>query len=351
MNLKEKRRRIRKKYFSIPGLIIINILGFVGIVLIYFSGIFNVENLNMAYDYYVCGIMIILGLFFFGLFLYFWVLFFLNIILNPKKEVLYLSKVESGKTYFINNKGKKFVYDYCNKKENCYYYVLKTHNYIYSILEEYNGLPNNWTAMKKKSYWINLYSPIGNFEDMFLLPIVYFILLISLLTIFIFKGQHKIYGLIFGAVPFYLIVYDIIYKIKLNHSNNNQIDETKFLKSYEIFKSGTSVAIVGIFSIIFIDKIFELIDFKSKLVLLPFLGCVFSSIGFVLTKVFKQHRLQMLFSKCCVIVFLICWFGFLVFWTTTMFEQDGGYLYTLLSVPFWILGGYIIYKHFLRRNK
>ena len=346
MSLKEERNRIRKKYFSTAGLIIINILGCIGIGLIFFSGIFDIKNLDIVYDYYVCGIMIILGLFFFGICLYFWILFFLNIIKNPKKEVLYLYKNERDQVYFIDNKGKKFGYDNCNKRENCYYYVLKTHNYIYSVLDEYNGPLNNWNTKEKKSYWLNMYSPVGNFEDIFLLPIVYMILLTGLLSAFMLKGHYKIYGLIFSIVPFY----DMIYKVKLRNSNNQLIDETKFLKSYEIFKNIISIIIVSVFCIVFINIFYDSLDLKSKLIFIPFFGCVLCSIGLILAKFFNQCKLQSVFSKCCIIAFLICWFGFLVFWIVELIQQEEKYLGILFSIPFWIVGGFIIYRYFIKRK-
>ena len=181
------------------------------------SGIFDVKNSNMLYD---CisknGLMVIFGAFFFFCFLYILKAFFLNIIIKPKKKILYLYKDENNYAYFLDNKGKKYFYGECENEENCYYYVLKTRDYIYGILEKTN---EDWTPKEKKSYWLTFYSPIGDFENLLLLPIIYVMLLPAILSFLMSKGYIKIYGIMFGIVPVYLIVYDLIHKINSNKGN------------------------------------------------------------------------------------------------------------------------------------
>ena len=43
------KERIRKQYFSNKALIVISILGIIGLLMLYFSNIFNVRTLNMLY--------------------------------------------------------------------------------------------------------------------------------------------------------------------------------------------------------------------------------------------------------------------------------------------------------------
>lgn len=50
------------------------------------------------------------------------------------------------------------------------------------------------------------------------------------------KGEQKIFGIIFSIVPIYIIMYDLIYKIKLKKSSNNEVDDTNLLKSYLTLK-------------------------------------------------------------------------------------------------------------------
>lgn len=350
MNIDLKKKEIRKGYFPTGGLIIISILGTAGLLMTYFSGIFAIEDSNMLYE---CisknGMLIIFGVFFFAVSLYVWILFFLNIILPPKNEILYLNKTDDGEAFFLNKKGKSFSYNlnHNNLEENSYYNVLKTHNYIYKILEKTN---DNWIPKEKKSYWLNYYSPMGNFENIFLLPIVYVILLPGLLSFFMSKGYQKIYGVIFSIVPIYAIIYDLIYKIKLKQSDTKEIDETNFVKSYEIMQNSIAIIGVSIMIVILLNIFLKLSDFKSIIIFSPFLGCGLCTFGLVISKVFKNYQLEKLFYKGYVIIFLIYWFGFLSFWTIGIIRQDGNYMYALFSIPFWIFGVFAFYKYIIKNK-
>lgn len=347
MDLKNKKRELKERYFSTGGLIIISILGIAGILFIVFSGIFSINSTDTLYKCIAQnGIMIIFGSFFFLLCIYCWYLYFVNIILNPKKEILYLHKNEQNEIYFLNKKGKKFTYKTNDIKENHYYYVLKTRDYIYEVLEETN---EEWTAKEKKSYWLNFYSPMGNFEDIFLLPIVYVILLPGLLSFIMAKGYAKIYGIIFMIVPIYGIIYDLIYKIKLKKSNYNEIDDTALLNSYEILKNIISITIATIIAIILMIIFYTLSDIKSKLIFSPFLGCGICSIGATLSKTFKNYKLENIFLKGYIVIFLIFWFGFLIFWTYGIVKQESSYIPVLFSIPFWLAGFFMIYKYFIKK--
>lgn len=350
MNIDLKKEEIRKSSFQTGGLIIISILGTAGLLMTYFSGIFAIEDSNMLYE---CisknGILIIFGVFFFAVSLYAWILFFLNIILPPKNEILYLNKTDDGEAFFLNKKGKSFSYnmDHNTLEEKSYYNVLKTHNYIYKILEKTN---DNWIPKEKKSYWLNYYSPMGNFENIFLLPIVYVILLPGLLSFFISKGYQKIYGVIFSIVPIYAIIYDLIYKIKLKQSDTKEIDETNFVKSYEIMQNSIAIIGVSIMIVILFNIFLKLSDFTSIIIFSPFLCCGLCIFGLVISKVFKNYQLEKLFYKGYVIIFLIYWFGFLSFWTIGIIRQEGNYMHALFSIPFWIFGVFAFYKYIIKKK-
>lgn len=254
MNINLKRKEIMQQYLSPEGIALISSLGGLGFLFMYISGLFNVEDLDMLYEcIYNNSILIAVSLLFLGIFVYYWIGFFLNII-PPKKEVLYLNEIDNGIAVFLNKKGNKFYYriNQTNLTEKLYYYVLKTKDYIYEILEKTN---ENWLTKEKKSYWLNYYSPMGNFENIFLLPIVYIIFLPGFLSILMSKGYQKIYGIIYIIVPLYAILYDLIYKIKLKQSNYKEIDETNFIKSYKILKNAILIIIVGIICI-FLLKFF-----------------------------------------------------------------------------------------------
>lgn len=346
MELKLKRKEIRERHFQTGGMIVLTILGLVGAMLVFFSGIFNVRTIDMLYE---CvsqnGIMIIFGLFFFGIFLYCFMLYFLNIIMPPRRDVVYFCE---DKKYFISKKGKKIVYDENDVKENGYYYVLKTRDYIYEVLEKTD---EDWIPKEKKSYWMNFYTPIGNFEDIMLLPIVYVILLPGLLSFIMSNGYEKIYGLIINVVPFYIIGYDLIYKIKLKKSSDNIIDGEFFYKSYEMLKNGILVIAAVAVCLAIIRIFFKLEDSISKLVFSPFLGCGLCTVGLVVAKTLKNHILENIFLKGYIAIFLIYWFGFTGFWTIGIVKQEGDFVYALFSIPFWIAGLFIMYKYFIKNKK
>lgn len=350
MDKKNIRREIRRAYFSMDGLVFITILGIIGILMIYFSDIFIVKDLNMLYE---CvsknGIMIIFGAFFFCVSLYCWGLFFLNIIISPKKEILYLLKNKKNEIFFVDKKGNRFEcsIDKNNIEENNYYYVLKTHNYIYKVLEKTS---ENWIPKEKKSYWLNYYSPMGNFKDIFLLPIVYVILLPGILSFLMAKGYQKIYGLIYSIVPLYAIVYDLIYKIKLNKSSDNCIDDSDLKKSYSILRNTISIMGAFVLCIVFIGIFYKLPTLILKIVFLPFMLCGFCTVGLVISDILNNLTLKNLFLKFYSITFLIYWFGFLIFYTIEIVKQEHNYVMILFTIPFWIAGVFIFYKYIIKKK-
>lgn len=342
----KKRKEIRKKYYSTSGLFVATILGSLGLLFIYLTGIFEVTTYDECFQIFSKnGIIIIFGIFFLFITLYCWFSFIINVLIKPKKEILLLIDNHT----FINKKGKIFYIDNCDKKINKYYYVLKTPNYIYEILEEYSGNIKNFSLKEKKSYWLNFYSPIGNFENLFLLPIVYVILIPGILSFIMSKGEQKIFGIIFSIVPIYIIMYDLIYKIKLKKSSNNEVDDTNLLKSYLTLKNILAIIFALGICLFVINLYVKMSDLKSKIIFLPFLLCTINGIGYMLVKIFNKQKLQNIFLKSYVIIFLIFWFAFLIFLTIKIIEVKA-YIMCLFTIPFWIAGIYVFYK-FVIKNK
>ena len=97
MDINLIRKKIRNNYFSTGGLIIITVLGTIGLLMAYFSGIFDIEDSNMLYE---CisknGMMIILILKQFAMkFLTFSVLQDFHVLQLPKKILIkYLTSPE-----------------------------------------------------------------------------------------------------------------------------------------------------------------------------------------------------------------------------------------------------------------
>ena len=207
------------EHYPLGGMIIVTLLTTIGLIILYFVGIFNIKSFPDFYNIiYNQGIAVIFSGFFIFIGLYCYISFFKNVILKPKQDTLLLKDIKGNYFIFVDKKGKRFEYhddnlsNIMNIKENEYYEVLRTCNYISEVKNVSNhtfDIPKT-----KKSYWFNYYSPYGNFENIFLLPIIYVILLPGLLSFLMSKGEEKIFGILFMGYPAYLIIYDLVYKIR-----------------------------------------------------------------------------------------------------------------------------------------
>ena len=95
---------IRRKHYPTGGLFIVIFLGVVGLVLVLMSGILEVRNYDMLYECVAKnGMAIIVGLFFVFITSYCLVSYFRNVVLEPKKEILFLLRKENRKSIFVTN--------------------------------------------------------------------------------------------------------------------------------------------------------------------------------------------------------------------------------------------------------
>lgn len=212
--IEERRKQLKKKYFPSDGLFIMSILGIFGLIILSTSGIFKIA---VTEDFYkqLCssGVIVIFGLFFVISATILWYAYIVNIKTEPKEEVLYLHSV-GKKKYFLDRRGRK--YENIDKKLEAdkFYYVSKTRDFIYEIIDESIYKSNNFEPIEKINYWTNLYIPFKKYEDIVLLPFVYVIAVPGLLDMLISEGVYKIIGYIFFFVPAFIIIYDLFYKIK-----------------------------------------------------------------------------------------------------------------------------------------
>ena len=135
---------------------------------------------------------------------------------STRRDVLYLlrSDVENeNELIFVDRKGNKYFYFNTENGlyENGYYEVAISSKLIYKICGKANA---SFEIKEKKSYWLNFYSPMGNIEDFPTLPIFYILLVPSVYFFITSEGGDKLYGILTGWFPLYLIIYDIVYKIK-----------------------------------------------------------------------------------------------------------------------------------------
>ncbi len=212
----ERRKEIRETYYQPGGFIILAILTTIGIVLLYFSGVFSIHDYDSLIHALERGLVpIIFSLFFIFIFLYCIKSYIVNIIVKPKKELMHTFIDDEGDLVFANSKGKVFYYPYTKDlKEQTNYYVAKTKDYIYYVIEETNDDFKVKPKGIKESFWLNMYTPHGDFHDIMLLPILYVIALPGYVAILLSPGFYKLYGCLYTIYPTYLIIYDIIEKYK-----------------------------------------------------------------------------------------------------------------------------------------
>lgn len=227
-----------EKNVSFGGLIISSILMIVSIFMIILANkVYEITG-EFSPIYIVAIFFIIIGF-------WIWYRYIVSIFIKPKEEILYLTNKE-GKIY--ENLNKKKIYNYCliNKKGKCFYIntnktyelnnfylVLKTKNHIIKIIEiseEKFILPKF-----KESYWLNCYLPVGNFENIFLLPLFYFFVIFGFSLIATKEIFPIMCGIIMSSGCLYFIIYDFIYKIKKRQSKYGVIDDNKLYKSVNIY--------------------------------------------------------------------------------------------------------------------
>lgn len=81
---------------------------------------------------------------------------------------------------------------------------------------------------------------------------------------------------------------------------------------------------------------------ENKFILIPFVICSASLLVKNILLLFDNNSVD-IFNKIYIVGFLLFWFGFLFFYSYTCLISKE-YLMLLFTVPFWIVGIYIIRK-------
>lgn len=90
-------------------------------------------------------------------------------------------------------------------------------------------------------------------------------------------------------------------------------------------------------------------DIKTKIMLIPFVICGFSSTGKNICLILDKGKLANIFSKVFIISLLLFWFGFLAYWSYLCIRAKN-YLTILFIIPFFIIGIYLIRKFLLNKT-
>lgn len=278
--------------YPLGGMIIISVLMIIGLFLI-FLGI----NTNLIITLY--------GIFFLDVGAYVWFSFICNTIIKPKKEVLFLQSNESNIYEFMDRNGKRY-YQRCRKKLeiNRFYVVLKTKDDIRRIIGTSN---EKFEIVKKKeNFWLYFYFPFGKIENYFILPVVYLLFIIGFYSIFKVSGID--YSLIeMVVISLFLIIYDLIYKLKKLNNNNNvtmHFLDNIFMYLVSILK------ILPILLILFLLVSFFLLvnSILVKLLFLPLILFLLShllEITFIIKEKERLAKIANKISKLIVVSFIL----------------------------------------------
>lgn len=86
-----------------------------------------------------------------------------------------------------------------------------------------------------------------------------------------------------------------------------------------------------------------------NIILIPFVICGISIVGKNFARIFNQKKWEMIFGKLFVLGFLLFYMGFLVVAAYTSI-RDKNYSMLIFSIPFWLVGIYLIKKRLLNKN-
>jgi hypothetical protein len=162
------------------------------------------------------------------------------------------------------------------------------------------------------------------------------------------EGFAKIYGIILSVFPLYFIIYDLIYKYKL--SKHEYIDDNKLINSYFILENSISIIVYFIINVIFMRWFISTENIIEKLILSPFCLCLLCALGLAIAKAFDKKLLESIFKKLYIVIFLIYWFGMLIYFTISIIKLYKFNIMLLLTIPFWLAGFYILYKLFINKS-
>ncbi len=194
------------------AMVIVTVLMLIGFGILYATGLFGVVSFEAFVEWFMqFGMALIFCGFFIGVGLYCWVLYFRNVVAKPKECTLYLKEKEDNMCTFLDKKGNIFYFEDSNYTVGHYYLVSKTKDHIHSIKGE---SMDNFEIKTRINYWLNFYTPIGDFENLFLLPILYVIMLPFCFMIFVPSIVAKIIGILSFVPCGGILIYDLKEKIR-----------------------------------------------------------------------------------------------------------------------------------------
>lgn len=291
---------LKDSNLNIGTMSIITILLTIVFIVLYHTGFFNIKTTSELNSYInENSTQTLLNFFLITFGIIAWRFYIINILLKPKEVTLYLIDIKNNICKFVDSNGKPFFYSNNNYQEQKYYYVLKTHDAIHQVLDL---SPESFNEIKEKeSYFYTWFSPLGNFENYTLLPVLYLIFLFNLALLILTKEYMC---LIFCFLSLYMIIYDFIGRYKYKKANQGiATNDTNLKNSFKILMIILKLSptiVISIFLLYFFITIKE-IDFKIIFGLTFIL--VLASLLYRIFKIKNDEKLINIFYKTIKVVY------------------------------------------------
>lgn len=331
------------KKYSKQIISVLIIIGAFGCLNIYISN--DIDTFNNKVN-----TILFIGIIFIIISIYFLILYMYKINEKPKKKLLFLKKCKNNIAVFVDEKGNIYEYANCNKEENKCYYVLKTHNKIYEILE---SVPESqsFINMGERRYWTNFYTKNIKTENNLILPLIYIILLIGIFSLKTLSTFDKITSSIYITVLIYIIIYDFVYKQIQKKSNDVNKDISKLNKVDTNIKKIT-IIIIDIFVIS--AFILNMKGMEMTIMLMPYVVYVILFSLIIIFKINNNKELERIFTNIYTIllflshiyIFLYIFFVILQFGTSIEL-----FVVSLILIFVIILAKILIPKLLIKKDK
>lgn len=282
------------KKYSKQIISVLIIIGAFGCLNIYISNDIDTSNNKV-------NTILFIGIIFIIISIYFLILYMYKINEKPKKKLLFLKKCKDNIAVFVDEKGNIYEYANCNKEENKCYYVLKTHNKIYEILE---SVPENqsFINMGERRYWTNFYTKNIKTENNLILPLIYIILLIGIFSLKTLSTFDKITSSIYITVLIYIIIYDFVYKQIQKKSNDVNKDISKLNKVDTNIKK---IAIIIIDIFVISAFILNMKGMEMTIMLMPYVVYVILFSLIIIFKINNNKELERIFTNIYTILLFL----------------------------------------------
>ena len=282
------------KKYSKQIISVLIIVGAFGCLNIYISNAIDTSNNKV-------NTILFIGIIFIIISIYFLILYMYKINEKPKKKLLFLKKCKDNIAVFVDEKGNIYEYANCNKEKNKCYYVLKTHNKIYEILE---SVPESqsFINMGERRYWTNFYTKNIKTENNLILPLIYIILLIGIFSLKTLSTFDKITSSIYITVLIYIIIYDFVYKQIQKKSNDVNKDISKLNKVDTNIKKIT-IIIIDIFVIS--AFILHMKGMEMTIMLMPYVVYVILFSLIIIFKINNNKELERIFTNIYTILLFL----------------------------------------------